>query len=99
MKEGTSAGTAEQMTVERLEKMHLNNLNLPQKNRVFKDPMRNTAPSPVEALLSQHSELQIIESKRLLKMFYTAEKSSVRDCFRSAIYHLMQSLKGIQLEI
>lgn len=43
--------------------MHLNNLNLPQRNRVFKDPMRNTAPSPAEALLSQHSELQIIESK------------------------------------
>lgn len=76
MKEGASAGTAEQMTVVRLEKMHLNNLNLPQKNRVFKDPMRNTAPSPAEALLSQHSELQITESKRVLKMFYTAEMSS-----------------------
>lgn len=73
MKEGGTAGTVEQMTVVRLE--NAPNLNLPQKNRVFKDPMRNTAPSPAEALLSQHSELQTIES-RVLKMFYTAEMSS-----------------------
>lgn len=38
--------------------------------------MRNPAPSPAEALLSQHSELQIIESKTGFKMFYTAEMSS-----------------------
>lgn len=64
MKEVASAATAGEVTVVRLEIMHLDNLNLPQKNRVFKHGMRNTSSSPAEALLSQQLELQTTESKR-----------------------------------
>lgn len=63
MKEAASATTAELVTVVRLEIMHLDKLNLPQKKRVFKYHMRSTSSSPVEALLSQQSELQTTESK------------------------------------
>lgn len=64
MKEVASAVTVGQVTVARLEIMHLDNLNLPQKNRVFKHRMRSTSSNPVEVLLSQQSELQTTESKR-----------------------------------
>lgn len=64
MKEAASAVSAGQVTVVRLEVMHLDNLSLPQKNRVFKHRMRSTSSSPAEALLSQQSELQTTESKR-----------------------------------
>lgn len=50
MKEAASA-----VTVVRLEITQLDNQNLPQKNKVFK---LHASSSPVEALLSQQSELE-----------------------------------------
>lgn len=63
MMEAASVTTAELATVVSLEITHLDKLNLPQKNRVFKHRMRSTSSSPAEALLSQQSELQTTESK------------------------------------
>lgn len=101
MKEAASVETDGQVAVVRLEIMHLGNLNLPKKKRVFKHHTRSASSSPAEAQLSQQSELQTTESRRevFFNVLNSKNEMRVRDCLRIKIHHLIQFLEDIKLEI